>query len=123
MNFPGWRQEASLNLLDLKNKKSTLEFDLDGETVKVEFYPHKLTPETRAQLARMDETADDDQARDTSAQLLADVIAHWDVTAGDDPYPPTYENLIVAPQTLVTRTVMEILAVVGKLGTPAKSRR
>jgi hypothetical protein len=112
-----------LNLLDLKNKKSTLEFDLDGETVKLEFYPHKLTPETRAQLARLDETADDDQARDTSAQLLADVIAHWDVMAGDDPYPPTYENLIVAPQTLVTRTVMEILAVVGKLGTPTKPKR
>jgi hypothetical protein len=123
MNSPGWRQEAGLNLLDLKNKKSTLEFDLDGESVKLEFYPHKLTPETRAQLAKLDDDTDDEQTRDTSAQLLADVIAHWDVTAGEDPYPPTYENLIVAPQTLVTRTVMEILAVVGKLGTPAKSRR
>lgn len=109
-----------MDLGDLKNKVAPLTFDLDGETVNAKFYPHKLTPEDRARLQKL---ADDDETRDTDAQMLCTILESWDVTANGDPYPPTYENLLVAPQTLVTRTALEILSAVGKLATPKTSKR
>ncbi len=115
-----------MDLAQLTNKRAKMTFDLDGETVSAEFYPHKLTPEYRAQLqqiARGDDDGTNGNGRDTDAQMIAELLADWDVTANNEPYPPTYENLVKAPQTLITRTALEILDVVGKLATPKPSRR
>jgi len=113
-----------LDLGDLKAKVAPLRFEFDGETVNAKFYPHKLTPEDIARLQRQakEEDENEEESLDTNAQMLSDVLDSWDVTAGGAPYPPTYENLLVAPQTLVARTVREILNVVGKLATPKKSK-
>lgn len=113
-----------MNILALAEKRAKLQFDLDGETVNAEFYPHKMTPEYRARLLRAaDEGSEGREQDDGDAQMLADILIDWDVTEGDKPFPPTIENLKRAPQTLITRTALEILAVLGKLAAPPRQRK
>ena len=112
-----------MDLANLKNKSAKITFKLDGEEVNIEFHPHRLTPEYRAGLQRLAQDETDEEPRDSDAQMLSDLLIKWDVMAGGEPYPPTYENLLTAPQSLVTRTALEILEAVGKLATPKKSKK
>lgn len=110
----------ALNIADLSKRTVKHSFEFDGEPVSIEFYPHKLTPEY---MAGLDTEIEDDERRSGDAKMLAEVLVAWDVMAGDDPLPPTYDNLLRAPSTLVTRTAFEIVSIVGKLATPPKSRK
>jgi hypothetical protein len=112
-----------MDLVSLRDKRAPLNFEIDGEEVKAHFRPHKLTPEYRAQLQRIGTDQTDDESQDADAKMLSELLIDWDVQCDGNPYPPTYENLLMAPQTLVTRTALEILAAVGKLATPKQSRR
>lgn len=110
-----------MDIAALAQKRAPLVFDLDGETIHAEFYPHKMTPEYRARMLRVSD--DGDTQDDSDAQMLADVLVGWDVEEKGNPFPPTIENLKRAPQTLITRTALEILGVLGKLAAPTKPKK
>lgn len=120
----------AINLAALKARQAPLTFDFDGEQVHAAYYPHKLTPEYQSSLQRLAKAArngteeTDDDEFDMDARTVSDLLASWDVIAGEDeqgqviPFPPTYENLLTAPRALITRTALEILDDVGKLAMP-----
>lgn len=108
-----------MNIAELANKRAKRTFDFDGEPVTIEFLPHKITPEYRARLDA-GETGEDGSG---DARMLADILVGWDVLDGETPFPPTFENLCRAPQTLLSRTAAEILMELGKLAMPAKPKK
>lgn len=110
-----------MDLSDLKKKRAPIEFQFDGEWVKGEYYPHKLTPTYQAEIRRIARDEGDDQ--DGDAKVVSELLASWDVTADGQPFPPTYANLLTAPRSLVTRVALEILSEVGKLATPEESKQ
>lgn len=111
----------ALNIATLANKKAPLEFDFEGEKVKANYYPHKLTPNFRALLNRADsEGSADEQAHGSAVRMVAELLApDWDVMAGDEPFLPTegvtwYDTLCLAPQSLIGAVVKAIGEDVGK---------
>jgi hypothetical protein len=105
----------AVNLAAIAGKTAPLTFEFDGETVAAEFYPHRMTPARRAMLMRLD--AGDvvgEESRDSAATMIADMLARWDVVAGDDPFPPTYDNLLTAPIELIGATARAIWDALGK---------
>ncbi len=110
-----------MDIATLAEKRAKLVFDLDGEKVTAEYYPHKMTPEYRSRLTRvMDDATEVDEG---DARMLSDILISWDVEANGQPFPPTYDNLLRAPQTLVTRAALEILIELGKLAAPPKLKK
>lgn len=116
----------ALNLATLRDKIAHLSFEFEGETVSIQYRPHKLTPEYMASIRRISQSDDGEGEQDGAnydAQVVSDVLVSWDVMAGDEPFPPTYENLLLVPQALVSRVAVEILSDVGKLAMPKPSKR
>lgn len=109
-----------MDLATLQARKHKITFDIDGEAVTIEIQPHKITPEYQARLTKL---AAEDSGQDDDVTMLAELIVSWDVTCGGEPYLPTYENLLKAPRTLITRAVVEILEAVGKLAIPPKPKK
>jgi hypothetical protein len=122
-----------LNLAALADKKADLKFDFAGDVVRIEYYPHKVTPNYMARLQALGSApeSDDDEdgpakedAPNADAKMVSEILVGWDVVGhNDEPYPPTYENLLAAPQALVSRVAMEIVAALGKLAQPKTSRK
>jgi hypothetical protein len=112
----------ALNLTALADKKAELKFDFAGEVVRIEYLPHKITPNYMARLQTLGDGVEDDPSN-ADAKMVSEILVSWDVTAGDEPLPPTYENLMAAPQSLVSRVAMEIVAAVGKLAQPKQSKK
>jgi hypothetical protein len=105
----------ALNLASLASKKASLSFEFEGETVNAEFYPHKITPTYRALLGKLENQDEvDAQTKDATATMLSDLLVSWDVVAGDEPAPLTYECLLNVPTTLVGATARQIWEAVGK---------
>ena len=114
----------ALNIATLADKRASLSFEFEGETINATYYPHKITPEFRVRLGQIEDaegTSEED--RDANAQMLSMILVEWDVMAGDEPFPPTYENLMLAPQALIGRTIAEINVELGKLSAPNQSKR
>lgn len=107
----------ALSLAQLANKKAALQFEVEGEMVNAEFYPHLMTPKFRALLTKIDrgETLGENN-KDSAAEMVSTMLASWDVTADDagTVYPPTYDNLLNAPLGLVMAAVYAIWEALGK---------
>jgi len=121
-----------MNLATLASRKHTRTFDFDGEPVTIDVLPHKITPEYRAKLAALavkaasGEETESAEEKEQDAKMVADLVPSWDVEWNEgEPYPPTYENLIVVPCTLLGRVASEIMEVIKTLSnpTPAKSKK
>lgn len=112
----------ALNLATVAAKKLPLVFEFEGETVKANYYPNRMTPEFRARLNRIDrnEAEPDEQARGSAVKLVAELLApDWDVMAGDEPFLPTaertwLETLCLAPQGLISVAIKAISESVGE---------
>lgn len=105
----------AIRLTELANKKAEIEFSFDGETVKAEIYPHKVTPTYRAQLQRLDEI-EDDETRDSAIVMIHDLMASWDVEGEPGvPFEPTIDNLKLVPNTLLGATCRAIWEKLGEL--------
>ncbi len=109
-----------MDLATLRDKRAALKIEFDGETINAEILPHKLTPEYRARLQKLAKEEGDGDERDADAQMVSELVASWDITAGGEPYPPTYENLREIPIALLTITATAILEYVGKLATTGR---
>jgi hypothetical protein len=68
--------------------ETTVDFG-DGETVRVEFDRNAITPGWVADAERRDTDTD----RMGLASALAAVITGWDVTSGEEAFPPFAENI------------------------------
>jgi hypothetical protein len=110
-----------MDLAVLKAKRAKLKIQYDGEDVNFEIYPHKLTPEYRAQLQKLAREASEPESRDADAVMVADLLSSWDVLLDSQPFPPTYENLQQIPVALLATIAAEILVFVGKLAMPESS--
>lgn len=120
-----------MNLANLGNRNVRRTFDFDGESVTIEFPPHKITPEYRAQLEAMSKSSDEDEgegeeAREVDlaqdAKLVSELLTGWDVEWDGQPYPPTYENLMKVPVTLLGRVSVEIMEVIREQSGPSKRK-
>lgn len=124
-----------LNLASLANKKHSRTFDFDGTPVTIDVLPHKITPEYRVKLAELakqaasGEDTEDQKQKEQDAQMVADLMPNWDVEwvegEGDGeskPYPPTYENLLTVPCTLLGRVASEIMEVIKVLSNPLATK-
>lgn len=111
----------AVNIATLASKKAPLVFEFEGDTINAHYYPHKLTPNFRAALNRVDmDGSSDEQAHGSAVKMVAELLApDWDVMAGDEPFQPTnernwYDTLCLAPQSLIAATVRAISDDVGK---------
>ncbi|HAM58322.1 MAG TPA: hypothetical protein DCQ64_24070 [Candidatus Rokubacteria bacterium] len=87
-----------MDLKRIREKKVPFDVQYQGETVRGECYPGRMTGSKAAAImgASMGETPG------VVSEILPDVIACWDVTCGGEPYPPTPENLLELPVELLT---------------------
>jgi hypothetical protein len=84
----------SIKLSELIAKVAKRDFEYAGEKVNIEIYTQKVSPTYRAKWQEV--TADPN--RDSRCQLIADMLATWDVLADDgNPEPVTYEFLQLCP--------------------------
>lgn len=112
----------ALNLATVAAKSTPITFEYDGETVKANYHPNKMTPAFRAMLSRIDkgDAGEDSQAHGSAVWMVAELLApDWDVMAGDEPFLPKegrtwYETLCLAPQDLITAAIAAISDDVGK---------
>lgn len=116
-----------LDLRQIAEKRTPRTFEFDGEQVNIEILPHKITPEYRAKLAALASKADageeSEEEKEQDAKMVADLMAKWDVEAGGDPLEPTYENLMLAPCTLLGRIASEIMEVIKELSNPTPKKK
>ena len=118
----------ALSIATLAAKKADHKFDFAGEVVRIEYYPHKITPNYMARLQAIGEADDNGEDEKTiqsaDARMVSELIINWDVEAeAGVPFPPTYDNLLTAPTSLVSRVAAEIVTAVGKLATPRQQKK
>lgn len=116
----------ALNIATLAEKKADLKFDFAGEVVRIEYYPHKITPSYMARLQAIGNAtdSDDESIQSADARMVSELLVSWDVEAEQGvPFPPTYDNLLTAPTSLVSRVAAEIVTAVGKLATPKQPKK
>lgn len=77
----------------------------DGDTVTVMFDRNRITP------VWMEAAKQRDEAQDSASlpKALSEVILSWDVTDGDQPFPPTAENLGVLSYPAQSSLLLRIL--------------
>lgn len=105
--------------MDLKNialNRMRVTFDYENEPVTIEFYPNQLTAEWFARTDKEGKKAVGTEG-DGDCYALSAILAGWDVHNDGQPFPPTYENLLRAPKSLVRRAMDEVTYAVGKLAT------
>lgn len=109
-----------LDLRQIANKRTPRSFEFDGEPVNIEILPHKITPEYRAKLAALAKKGEsgEGEVEEQDAKMVADLMPKWDVVAGGEPIEPSYQNLLVAPCTLLGRIASEIMEVIKELSNP-----
>lgn len=102
---------------DLNNRKTVaLAVPYQEDTINLEYKPDVFTPEYRARLDKLAKGESKADERDTDAQMVADLLASWDVVAGGEPYPPIYENLLKVPIALLGAVAFGMLEDMGKFG-------
>lgn len=118
-----------LSLATIADKRHSRTFEFDGTPVTIDVLPHKITPEYRAKLAELakqaasGEESEDQKQKEQDAKMVADLMPIWDVEwAEGEPYPPTYENLLVVPCTLLGRVASEIMEVIKVLSNPSATK-
>lgn len=117
-----------MDLRTIADKQQSVTFDFDGESVTMVVLPHKITPEYRARLAALAKKATASEAEDApeekpeereqDAQMVSDLVRSWDIVMGGEPFPPTYENLLVTPVTVLGRVSSEIMEVIKGHASP-----
>lgn len=121
-----------LDLAQIAEKRTPRSFEFDDETVNIELLPHKVTPTYRSKLAALAQKAQavDGEAEDGVAQveeqdakMVADLMPKWDVQVKGEPFPPTYENLLLVPVTLLGRVASEIMEVIKELSNPIRKKK
>lgn len=102
-----------MDITALKSKRAKIKVYFDGEEIICEIKPNVLTPEFWARLQELS-TATEADKENSDVLFLADLMADWNITAGDEPFPPTQDNLRQAPIALLGAIAREVLDYVGK---------
>lgn len=102
-----------LNLATLAEKTVVLSIPFGDETIKAEYRPYKMTPKFRALLIQLDKGIGEDQ-KTAVAEMLSQMLAGWDVVNNNEPYPPTYDNLVEVPIELLSAAADAVWADLGK---------
>lgn len=114
-----------LDLAKIAQRRTPRTFEFEGEPVNIETLPHKITPTYRSQLAALAKKAQDDpnaEVEEQDAKMVEDLMPEWDVVVGGQPFPPTYQNLLGTPCTLLGRVASEIMEVIKELSNPTKAK-
>lgn len=121
----------ALDIKLIEEKREDLEFEFAGEPVKGKCFPFRVTPRYLASLRKLAAKAEpaaagnaqqeeDSAVSKGDARMVAELIPEWDVVAGDQPWPPTPENIGNTPSALLGRAALAILELVGKLSVPSE---
>lgn len=118
-----------LDLATIAEKRTPRSFEFAGEPVNIEILPHKITPEYRSKLAALAKKAEAEdgaeetqEEREQDAQMVSDLMPAWDVQVQGEPFPPTYENLLQVPCTLLGRVASEVMEVIKELSNPSGAK-
>lgn len=117
----------------IKDKREELKFEFQGDTVKGQCYPFRVTPAYLASLRKLAAKADaqpadgakadgEEYVSKGDARMVAELIPEWDVIAGGKPWPPTAENIGNTPSALLGAAAYAILDLVGNLSAPSESK-
>jgi hypothetical protein len=91
-----------IKLSELIGKTAPRAIEYDGQTVNLEIYTQRVTPAYRAKW----QDAEKDPTREARCQLIADMLASWDVLADDGkPETVTYEFLQRCPDAFLNQVV------------------
>lgn len=96
------------DLTSFANETRTDTIELQGTPVTVTYTPDVFTPEMEEQVA----TAPADAQARTLAKLLEALLVDWDITKGEEPFPPVYDNLKTLPVTMLVGVVSGIGALI-----------
>jgi hypothetical protein len=126
---------SQIDIVALADKRAEHKFNFGGGVVRIEYYPHKITSEYMARLQKLgkvqgeaeepeggEDQPKSEEQKSADALMVSELLISWDVLAAGEPFPPTYENLLKAPTSLVSRVAAEIVDAVGKLATPKKQK-
>ena len=104
------------------------DFEFAGQPVHIECYPHKITPAYRIRLAALAKRGEKGQEHESEEQkeqdaaMINDLVPEWSIVMQGVPYPPTYENLLETPVTVLGRVSGEIMEVIKELSNPSGTK-
>lgn len=86
-----------MDISQILNLTQKLVVTYRGVPVEIEYACEKITPTYQAQLKKLaeDEATTDSEVNSPDAKMLSELLISWDVTQGGQPYPPTFENLLI----------------------------
>jgi hypothetical protein len=91
-----------LKLSELIAQTAKRSFEYAGETVNLEIFTQKVTPAYRSRW----EQVSSDPTKESRCQLIADMVAGWDVLGDDDnPQPISYDFLQHCPDGFLNQVV------------------
>ena len=104
-----------LDLAKLQAKAARVSVDFDGETIDVEYRPHRYDNAMQLKLGSLREVP----AFDPLIEALADLVCGWDVTDGGKPLPANATTLARFPVMLLLKITGAIMDdVVAKKNAP-----
>lgn len=120
-----------MRIATVGQRKYTRTFDFDGEPVTIDIQAHKITPEYRSKLAALARKTDEtdgeasEEENEQDAKMVADLVSGWDIEWSDEEpdFPPTYENLLRVPCTLLGRIASEIMEVIKEFSNPTRRKK
>lgn len=84
------------------DETTTFESEWNGEKFSFDARTNILTPEW------LQMNTDVDEKPENLARMLANTLTNWDITMGDDPFPPTFENLRKVPKNFLWHVISKI---------------
>lgn len=95
----------TISITELLGMTADRDFQYAGKTVKLKIYTQKVTPAYRSQ---WEESTKD---RDTRCQLIADMVASWNITGDDKQMQPIeYDFLWRCPDEFLNKATETIEA-------------
>jgi hypothetical protein len=122
-----------MELSNLLSKTASIEVAYNGFIFLMQVFTELLTPAYRTKMMLLALQAHDEgdadgaaaaQAKDESAQILADLIESWTDEHGEaivlhgEAFEPTYENLTKLSFPMIARLTTEITNYLGELASP-----
>lgn len=105
----------AVNLATLAEKTSKLQVKFADEVINAEYRPYKMTPKFRALLIGLEADGGIGEGNKVAvAEMLAQMVAGWDVESNGEPYPPTYDNLVDVPVEILGAVADAIWSDLGK---------
>jgi hypothetical protein len=87
-----------IDLSDVRKRVKVLEVDLDGDKLRLEYYPGESTPATYADLLAKEEEAQPHEAAVFLRNAICRLVAKWDLLSEPGkPLPLKPEALVVVP--------------------------